>query len=72
VCKAISCWLSAMESVAGSQHIEFAAVISLLFECQRANACRDRVSPFGIEVKGIIRVCDIRDSGRKSAVVLFT
>jgi hypothetical protein len=29
-------------------------VIYLLFICQRANASRDRITRFGIEVKGIV------------------
>jgi|SRR5271155_1895900 len=38
-----------------SQNIGFARVSSLLFSCQRTNACRDRITLFGIQVKGINR-----------------
>ena len=43
-----------MESVRVPQNIEFMEVIYLLFICQRANASRDRITRFGIEVKGIV------------------
>jgi hypothetical protein len=49
-----SAWLSALESARGSQNIESAVVISLLFRFQRTHASRDRVGLFRSEVKGIV------------------
>jgi len=44
--------VSALESVAALQNIETAAVISLLFRCQRANACRDMITAVGKRSQG--------------------